>query len=142
MNWKSFSHGCNACCLLCVFNVQFHLNLYYDANRMLVIHAYVSQQSLNFWILLRDCLLGLICPRFSLKTDYLHSGHMHLRYPPKTRLDGEQSSVKVHLTGKVRLTLRLYNTFIKSIFKTFCYVYYSVSSEDSFEMIQNKFRQL
>ena len=27
---------------------------------------------------------------------------------PKTRLDGEQSSVKLHLTGKVCLTLRLY----------------------------------
>ena len=56
----------------------------------------------------KNYLLGLICPRVSLKTDYLHSGHMHLRYPPKTRLDGEQLSVKLHLTGKVRLTLRLY----------------------------------
>ena len=40
------------------------------------------------WILSKDYLLDLSCPRFSLKTDYLHSGNMHLRYPPKTRLDG------------------------------------------------------
>ena len=107
-------YGFNACWLLCFFSAQFHLDLSYDGSScMLALHASVSQKSILLLILSKDYLLGLICPRFSLKTDYLHSGHMHLRYPPKTRLDGEQSSVKLHLTGKVRLTLRLYGNLLK-----------------------------
>ena len=109
-------YGFNACWLLCFFSAQFHLDLSYDGSScMLALHASVSLKSILLWILSKDSLLGLICPPFSLKTDYLHSGHMHLRYPPKTRLDGEQSSVKLHLTGKVRLTLRFYRSKKKNL---------------------------